>query len=210
MTAMADIDSDAVATWDERAATWDDRTETHVYAEQAFATLAPVVAAELGGWSQLRVLDFGAGTGLLTEKLAPLCREVVASDLSPKMIQILNRKADAKGWSNVTSLEGDLDLTSAELRKNFDLIVASSVCSFLPDFSAELSRLSSTLRPGGLFVQWDWLADAAGDWARGLTPEAVRSAYQGASLEVVSVGRGFMFSFDGNTMEVLQGVGRRL
>ncbi len=173
------------------------------------ATIAPVVEAELGGWSQLRVLDFGAGTGLLTEKLAPLCREVVALDLSPKMIQALNKKTNARAWSNVTSLAGDLDLTRPELPEKFDLIVASSVCGFLPDFSAELSRLSSTLRPGGLFVQWDWHAEEAGDWARGLTPEAVKSAHQSASLEVVSVGRGFMFSFDGNTMEVLQGVGRR-
>ena len=68
--------------WDELAATWEDRDETHVYARQALATLEPFVTKHLGGFEGKRLLDFGAGTGLLVDHLAPKCREIVALDLS--------------------------------------------------------------------------------------------------------------------------------
>ncbi|MCH8334286.1 MAG: class I SAM-dependent methyltransferase [Proteobacteria bacterium] len=41
------------------------------------------------------------------------------------------------------------------LTEKFDLVVASSVCSFLPDYNSTLRDLSSALKPGGLFVQWE-------------------------------------------------------
>ena len=197
--------------WDERAATWEDQPESHTYAKQALATLEPVVETHLGAWKDLRVLDFGAGTGLLTERLAPLCREVVALDPSPRMIEVLDNKVAHEKWENVATIAGYFEHESGarpELREPFDLIVASSVCSFLPDFPAELSRLGAVLRPGGLFVQWDWLADTAGDWASGLSRDDIEAAYKHASLEVISAGPGFVFSFDGKELDVLQAVGR--
>jgi len=204
--------TEATKTWDDRAATWEEQKEAHTYADQAFATLEPVVEEHIGPWEGLRVLDFGAGTGLLTAKLAPLCREVVALDLSPKMIGVLDDKVAREGWENVVGIAGELQAlaeTRSELRESFDLIVASSVCSFLPDFPAELVRLASMLRAGGLFVQWDWHADEAGDWARGFTSDDLTAAYDRASLRAISAAVGFLFSFDGKEMEVLQGVAQR-
>ena len=45
--------------------------------------------------NEIRVLDFGCGTGLLTEKIAPLVNEIVAIDSSPKMIEVLRKKPKA-------------------------------------------------------------------------------------------------------------------
>lgn len=194
-------------TWDERADDWDEQEETHVYAAQAFETLVPYVEEHLGEWRSLRVLDFGAGTGLLTAKLAPKCRQLVALDLSPKMIAQLDKKATAEGWDNVSTVAGTLsalDDTGA-----FDLIVASSVCSFLSDFPGELRKLSSMLRPGGLFVQWDWQQNAATEWSDGFSEEDLRRAYAPAQLEVVRASLGFTFAFDGKGLEVLMGVGKK-
>ena len=209
---MPETDHDAAKTWDERAATWDDQKEAHVYADQAFATLEPVVMEHLGRWKDLRVLDFGAGTGLLTEKLARVCRDVVALDIAPKMIDLLVAKVERADLNNVVAIAGELEglaQTHAVLNGPFDLIVASSVCSFLPDFPSALVRLSAMLRSGGLFVQWDWHANAAGDWARGFTRDDLRAAYERASIRTISTDIGFVFSFDGNELEVLQGVGQR-
>lgn len=194
-------------TWDERAAEWDEHKDTHVYASQAFGGLGPVVLEHLGSWAGLRVLDFGAGTGLLTAKIAPKCREVVALDLAPKMIELLDAKAATQGWDNVSSFAGPL--ASWTNTAPFDLIVASSVCSFLPDFPAELLRLSSMLRKGGLFVQWDWRTNSADDWSKGLSEEDLRHAYATAQLEVLYTDHGFTFIFEGKELEVLMGVGRK-
>lgn len=191
-------------TWDEAASGWDERDETHVYATQAFDTLVPQVSRHLGEWSGLRVLDFGAGTGLLTAKLAPKCRELFALDASPAMIARLDAKVEAEGWRNVATHAGPLSSWGGV--GELDLIVASSVCSFLPDFSAELCRLSALLRTGGLFVQWDW---RGGD-GDGLSEGEVRSAYDAAELKAMFVGQGFIFELEDNQLEVLMGVGRKI
>ncbi len=200
-------------TWDERAAGWEDQKETHRYAEQAFASIESLIPSLLGDWAQLRVLDFGCGTGLLTERLAPLCNHVVGLDLSSKMIAVLEEKCDREDINNVTPIAGMVRDPSVRghigLTAPFDLVVASSVCSFLPDFPSTLGVLISLLRPGGLFVQWDWQVDAAGSWAEGFTPEGIASVYEAALLGVVQIGTGFMFSFGGKEMGVLLGIGQR-
>lgn len=194
-------------TWDERADAWDEQEETHVYAAQAFETLVPHVEEHLGEWSDLRVLDFGSGTGLLTAKLAPRCRELVALDLSPKMIAQLDVKAAREGWHNVSSFAGPL--SSWTDTNSFDLIVASSVCSFLADFPGDLRQLSSKLRPGALFVQWDWQKNAAAGWSEGFSEEDLRRAYDVAQLDVIRADLGFTFAFGGNELGVLMGVGKK-
>lgn len=208
--AAEELAAEAAELWDGRAAAWDARPESHTYAERAFATLRPFVEEHLGPWRGLRVLDFGAGTGLLTAKLAPLCREVVALDISTEMIRALDAKVAREGLGNVAALAGELEALCRhrpELQQPFDLVVASSVCGFLPDFPAEVVRIRSLLCPGGCFVQWDWRRD--GGSTRGLTLDGIRAAYAGASLDVVFADIGFLFTFDENEMVVLQAVGRR-
>lgn len=204
--------TDAAATWDEHAATWDHNREAHIYADQAFASLQPFVEAHLGAWKDLRVLDFGAGTGLLTARLAPRCREVVALDISPKMIEVLATKISREAWTHVHAIAGTIDElahTRAEFAAPFDLVVASSVCSFLPDFPSTLLHLRSALRPGGLFVQWDWHVDAASEEGSGFSRDDLRTAYAKAGLQAMSADVGFIFAFQGQEMEVIQGVGLR-
>ena len=77
--------------WDDYAEDWDENPQTSLYASNAFQELQREV--QLG---DMRVLDFGCGTGLLTEKLSPQVKEIVALDGSSKMIQILNQKKTLK------------------------------------------------------------------------------------------------------------------
>jgi predicted TPR repeat methyltransferase len=48
-----------------------------------------------------RILDFGRGTGLLTAKLSPFAKCIVALDTSKAMIKILNQKVTKSGLNNV-------------------------------------------------------------------------------------------------------------
>ena len=78
--------------WDDYADEWDANGDARSYANSAFASLAEHLDVQAPVWRQRRVLDFGCGTGLLTEKLSPLVAQVVAIDTSQKMIDRLVEK----------------------------------------------------------------------------------------------------------------------
>ena len=190
--------------WDEMADGWDEDPAVVAYSGGAWRALEEAV--ELG--EGMRVLDFGCGTGLLTERLAQRVREVVAVDASPKMIEVL----DAKNLSNVQALAAtwtpDTIADEPLAAEPFDLIVRSSVCAFLPDYPGTVAMFAGLLAPGGRFVQWDWELDPNADEPFGLTAAAIEGAIGGSGLDVVSVGVGFDVAFEGMRMRPLMGVGR--
>lgn len=199
--------------WDDHAATWDDDPAVRTYSAAAFEALE-AQCGDLGvSVEGARALDFGCGTGLLTERLAPRCDTVVAVDASAAMIEVLQRKRASGALDNVVprallvserTLAGD-----AAFAEPFDLVVCSSVCAFVDDYPGTVALLASRLRPGGMFVQWDWELDPSAEQPFGLSKDQVREALQAAGLEVVSIGRGFSVAFEDRKMEPLMGVGRR-
>jgi hypothetical protein len=92
----------------------------------------------------------------------------------------------------------------------YDLVVCSSVCGFLDDYAGTVAALTSMLRPGGLFVQWDWEADPSAAEPHGLSRAAITDALGGAGLDMVTVDVGFRAEVDGETMAPLMGAGRRV
>ena len=189
--------------WDELAKNWDRADGIQFYAEQAFSSLVRHVDLCGKKWKSRRVLDFGCGTGLLTEKMAPLVGEILAIDTSQNMIDVLR----GKEIQNVTAICADIDdpsVSSATWCSGFDLIVASSVCGFLPSYEATLAVLSRTLSATGLFVQWDWLS--SGDDESGLTMDGISNAFTRANLKCVHIGTAFEMPFGDEKMPVLMGV----
>ena len=188
--------------WDELAADWDTRADTGLYAERAFESWNRNVAPMFSNLAESRVLDFGCGTGLLTEMLAPLCREVVAIDSSARMIDVLQNKIVEKRIGNITPLVTTLDSAAIseipELSGKFDLVVASSVCSFLPDYVSTIRELSSTLKSGGLFVQWDWQSK--------MPIERIQSAYEESGMISLTVEEAFAMTMDNESEPVVLGI----
>lgn len=190
--------------WAEHAADWDTNPATVAYAEGAMDSLRdalPITPTQ-------RVLDFGCGTGLLAERLAPHVADIVAVDASPAMVtrlrakELPNVRPVAATWTPESVAAAAADLGT------FDLVVCSSVCGFLPDYPGAVAMLASLLRPGGHFVQWDWELDPTADEPYGLTRDAIRDAIAGAGITVVSVDVGFEVPFEGHTMAPLMGIGR--
>ena len=191
-------------TWDEAAATWDTDEVTRAYAAAAFASLERLLATEATSLDGARVLDFGCGTGLLTEQLASRCSAIDAVDASQSMLAVLAAKIEREGWQHVRAL-AEVPAESAP----YNLVVCSSVCAFLDDYPAEVSRLAEGLRPGGLFMQWDWELDPADDEPFGMTRDGIRSGLTGAGLEVIQVETAFSVPIGEHTMRPLLGVGRK-
>ena len=190
--------------WDEAATGWDTRADTRLYAERAFESWNRKIAPLVSDLTESRVLDFGCGTGLLTEKLAPLCGHIVAVDTSAGMIDVLRSKIVDERIGNITPLVTLIDSAAInetpELSDKFDLVVASSVCSFLPDYDSTLRDLSSALKPGGLFAQWDWLS--------GMPIERIRGAYETLGLINLGVEEAFAMTMEHESMSVVLGIAR--
>ena len=189
--------------WDEFAPGWDTNVDVRTYAAMAFDSWDRKVSPLVRDLPNCRVLDFGCGTGLLAERLAPVCGRVLAVDTSAKMLDVLREKISDMNISNVTVTEVAVNATTIrenpDLAGKFDLIVASSVCSFLPDYKTALCNLVSILNPGGLFVQWDWLAD--------MPVDRIRSAFDSAGLVDAGIEEAFTMEKGDESMIVVMGIG---
>jgi SAM-dependent methyltransferase len=193
-------------TWDDYAADWDADSDVQAYAEQAFESLRREVFPLLPNLQQARVLDFGCGTGLLTEKLSPYCATVVAVDSSTEMIRALERKVDDHQLGNVLPLVTEVTSTTIANRSgvlcDFSLAMASSVCSFLPNMDQTLRDIASTMKPGGLFVQWDWASE--------MPAEKIQGAYEEAEFRCLHIADEFEMATKNGSAPVIMAIGRKV
>src|ERR1700737_491661 len=105
-----------------------------------------------------RLLDIGAGTGLLAIAAAPRVAHVSALDVSPAMCRHLVRKFDRCGLGNVEVLVNaatDLPLTDGTI----DVVVSNYCFHHLSDREKEqaLAQIRRVLRPGGRLVFADMM-----------------------------------------------------
>jgi trans-aconitate methyltransferase len=189
--------------WDDYAEGWDADASVQEYANKAFEELLKVINID-----GLSVFDFGCGTGSLTQLISPRVKDIVALDGSSEMINRLDRK----NLGNVSTISGfltqDLIDSHPQLNNKFDLIVASSVCGFLPDYEETLGLLHSRLKNGGVFMQWDWLSNDD-DSEMGFSENRVIKALEKSKFTDVYVKKPFEMKSSKGTMEVLMATGRK-
>ncbi len=125
----------------DRAQDWDHRPIPIQISEGVFAALRQAVALDDG----LRVMDFGAGTGLVCVQLAPLVKRVLAVDVSPAMLEQLAQKVDRLG--NVELFCHDI--LERPLGFEVDLVVSAMALHHVEDTRALLQTLFDHLVPGG-------------------------------------------------------------
>ncbi len=100
-----------------------------------------------------RVLDAGCGTGRVAIRLAELGYDCVGIDLDPSMLAVARKEAPGLPWIRA-DLAG-FDPAEVNLAADFDLVVAAG--NIFPLLAAgtepaAVTRLATTLRPGGLLV----------------------------------------------------------
>jgi len=139
--------------WDDRVEAWED-----VVATEAFLALRDRIVELARPAATDRVVDLGAGTGLVSLALAPRVREVAALDISGRMIERLEAQAAADGVSNLRALEADLRVLPLE-DEWATLVVSNYAFHHLDDAGKELalSEARRVLQPGGRLVICDMM-----------------------------------------------------
>ncbi len=130
--------------FDEKAATWDDDPAKVARARE----VAQRIVAAVPLTASTRLLDYGAGTGLLAQALRPFVGPITLADTSAGMRGVIDQKVadgllgDARAW--------DLDLAAGEPPdERFDLVTALLVLHHVTDLDRVLRGFHTLLAPGG-------------------------------------------------------------
>jgi SAM-dependent methyltransferase len=93
-------------------------------------------------------LDLGCGTGNLTKRLLEAGCDVLAADVSPHFLRIVDKRYRGSGRVRTVRLSG-VDLRGIE-DESVDLVAAYSVLHHIPDYVGVLDEVERVLRPGGV------------------------------------------------------------
>jgi len=99
----------------------------------------------------MEVLEFGCGTGSTAIAQAAYVKHIRAIDISAKMLEIAQRKADENNVENVTFEQSAIDDFSAP-DQSFDAILGMNILHLLEDREDAISKVHKMLKPGGVFV----------------------------------------------------------
>lgn len=136
---MASVDS-----FDDRAATWDDDPHKVERAK----VVADAICESFALDRSMRVLEYGAGTGLVTQALRDSVGPVTLADTSAGMREVLAGKVDggvipdARVWDVDLSIESPPD-------ERFDLIITVLAMHHITPLEPVLSAFAALLAEGG-------------------------------------------------------------
>ncbi|MEQ8363982.1 MAG: methyltransferase domain-containing protein [Cyclobacteriaceae bacterium] len=130
---------------------WDRSADSYDREEQKHAPTYQLIIEITNGYLQPTdiVLDFGCGTGLITNEIAKSVKAIHGIDISSKMIRLAKAKADALHLENITYTHttiNDESLRSA----SFDVVLASHIIHLVED--ATIHRIKELLKPGGMLI----------------------------------------------------------
>ena len=92
---------------------------------------------------QMSVMDFGAGTGLISSQVAPLIKKIVAVDISEAMLNKLVSKPELQGKVEIVCQ----DIIDKPIAEKFDLIMSAMAMHHVKDTPRLIQRFSEHLRP---------------------------------------------------------------
>ncbi|OUS05795.1 SAM-dependent methyltransferase [Rhodobacterales bacterium 52_120_T64] len=97
------------------------------------------------------VLELGCGTGTTAVAHAPFVKQILAIDVSSKMLEFAENKAKAAGVTNVIFSRANIENIS-DFETTYDVIMCHSILHLLEDKQAVIANVFQLLKPGGVFV----------------------------------------------------------
>jgi 2-polyprenyl-3-methyl-5-hydroxy-6-metoxy-1,4-benzoquinol methylase len=99
----------------------------------------------------MKVFEFGCGTGTTAVKHAPFVDQVHAIDVSGKMLEIAEKRAAEAGVDNVTFEQAAIDDFKVA-DESYDVVLGLSILHLVEDRDRTIALVKKMLKPGGLFV----------------------------------------------------------
>lgn len=130
--------------FDAKAATWDDDPAKRERAE----AVADVIRAAVPLDSSMRLLEYGAGTGLVTQALRETVGPVTLADTSAGMREVLQSKIDAGALTDACIWDVDLAIEDVPA-ESFDLIVTVMTLHHIDDLATVLAGFAAMLDADG-------------------------------------------------------------
>lgn len=130
--------------FDDKAAEWDTperRDRAH--------HLADAIRAHVALEPDLRVLEIGAGTGLLGLDLLPEVASVVLTDPSVGMVEVARARIEREGLAGASAHVLDFPTAEPPPGAPFDLAVSLMALHHVEDTGATLRSIHAALAPGG-------------------------------------------------------------
>jgi 2-polyprenyl-3-methyl-5-hydroxy-6-metoxy-1,4-benzoquinol methylase len=175
--------------FDKEAANWDETPGRVKLAHDIARAMMDIDIIK----SDMNVLDFGCGTGLLTLQLQPLVRLITGVDSSAGMLEVLQQKIESQKLTNVkTQLlnieEGD------SLEGTYDLIVSSMTLHHIKDIKGLFNHFKLVTNTNGYLCLADldpdegqFHQDNEGVFHFGFDRGSLRQILEEAGFDVVEI-----------------------
>lgn len=118
------------------------------------------IEALLAGMGGATVLDLGCGGGHVSFRAAPHVARVVAVDVTPAMLEQVQKEAAGRGLRNIETQLGAAEALPFAAQK-FDVVLCRFTAHHWRGMAAGLREARRVLKPGGLAVFIDTVAPAA-------------------------------------------------
>lgn len=139
---------DKVDHFEQRSKSWDMNSKR----VQNARGIAELIVKNIKLDSTMELMDFGAGTGLLSYCVAPHVAKIVAVDNSPSMLMEFKNKCDE--FSCVTEVI-EKDLSIENIDRKFDGIISSMTIHHLEDLKALFAKFHNMLNDNGFIALAD-------------------------------------------------------
>jgi len=135
----------------------------------------------------MKLMDLGAGTGLLTYFIAPFVSKITAIDNSPSMLLEFKNKA---GEFKCETEAVEKDLSIETVNEKFDGIISSMTIHHLQDTTALFNKLYNMLNSGGFIAIADldsedgsFHSDNTGVYHNGFNRESLKTIAENAGFK---------------------------
>ncbi len=170
------------------AASWDEDPKRVKLAND----LAESIAQNIPLASDMDVMDFGCGTGLLTLNLQPQVRSITGVDSSQGMLDMLRAKTENHGLTNVSSHFKNLE-DGDVLDGAYHLITSAMTFHHVNDIDPLLKNFHKILHPAGYIAIADldrddgqFHEDSTGVFHNGFERSWLEQKFSAAGFEDVS------------------------
>ncbi len=149
----ADLNEQSRQIWDANAEAWDSRMNDGGNSWQV-TLIQPTVSEMLDIQPGQRVLDIACGNGIFSRHLASLGANVVASDFSPRLIELAQQRTPPGSSIRylVADATSELELLALGEAASFDAAACNNAIMDMPEIAPLFRAVSRLLKPGGRFV----------------------------------------------------------